>query len=143
MITAAKAKEKTDKNNKKYGNDPVKEVNILLKYVEKQIKQAIEIGTHRVFIDFSNVLSNRPTRTALVRLEQELNSLGYEVYYNNDGDTFYISWFCDKPGVLAGSWIDKLLLGENVEKPWRMKVTEELKDLARQYKPEVEKMMEK
>ena len=139
MITAAKAKEKTDKNNKKYGNDPVKEVNVLLKYVEKQIKQAIEIGTHRVFIDFSIVLSDKPTRTALVRLEQELNSLGYEVNYNDD--TFYISWFCDKPGVLAGSWIDKLLLGENVEKPWRMKVTEELKDLAKQYKPEVEKML--
>ena len=139
MITAAKAKEKTDKINKKYGNDPVKEVNILLKYVEKQIKQAIEIGTHRVFIDFSIVLSDKPTRTALVRLEQELNSLGYEVYYNDD--MFYISWFCDKPGVLAGSWIDKLLLGENVEKPWRMKATEELKELAESYKPEIEKKL--
>ena len=141
MITAAKAKEKTDKINKKYANVPVKEVNILLKYVEKQIKQAIEIGTHRVFIDFSIVLSDKPTRTALVRLEQELNSLGYEVYYNDD--MFYISWFCDKPGVLAGSWIDKLLLGENVEKPWRMKATEELKELAESYKPEIEKMTEK
>ena len=139
MITAAKAKEKTDKINKKYANVPVKEVNILLKYVEKQIKQAIEIGTHRVFIDFSIVLSDKPTRTALVRLEQELTSLGYEVYYNDD--TFYISWFCDKPGVLAGSWIDKLLLGENVEKPWRMKVTEELKDLARHQKSEIETML--
>lgn len=116
MITAAKAKEKTDKNNKKYGNNVEKEVNILLKYVEKQVKQAIEIGTHRVFIDFSTVLSNKPTRTALVRLDKELTGLGYEVYYN-DCDTFYISWFCDKPGVLAGSWIDKLLLGEKVEKP--------------------------
>lgn len=140
MITAAKAKEKTDKNNKKYGNNSEKEVNILLKYAEKQIKQAIEIGTHRVFIDFSIVLSDKPTRTALVRLEQELTGLGYEVYYNDD--TFYISWFCDKPGVLAGSWIDKLLLGENVEKPWRLKVTEELKDLGKEYKPEVEKMLE-
>ena len=140
MITAAKAKEKTDKINKKYGNSTEKEVNILLKYAEKQIKQAIEIGTHRVFIDFSIVLSDKPSRTALVRLEQELTGLGYEVYYNDD--TFYISWFCDKPGVLAGSWIDKLLLGENVEKPWRMKVTEELKDLAKEYKPEVEKMLE-
>lgn len=139
MITAAKAKEKTDKINEKYGNSTEKEVNILLKYAEKQIKQAIEIGTHCVFIDFSIVLSDKPTRTALVRLEQELTGLGYEVYYNDD--TFYISWFCDKPGVLAGSWIDKLLLGENVEKPWRMKVTEELKDLAKEYKPEVEKML--
>ena len=140
MITAAKAKEKTDKNNKKYGNNPEKEVNILLKYAEKQIKQAIEIGTHRVFIDFSIVLSDKPTKTALVRLEQELTDLGYEVYYN-DCDTFYISWFCDKPGVLVGSYIDKLLLGENIEKPWRMKITEELKDLAKQYKPEIEKML--
>ena len=55
MITAAKAKEKTDKINEKYGNSTEKEVNILLKYAEKQIKQAIEIGTHRVFIDFSSV----------------------------------------------------------------------------------------
>ena len=140
MITAAKAKEKTDKINAKYGNSTEKEVNILLKYAEKQIKQAIEIGTHRVFIDFSIILSDKPSRTALVRLEQELTGLGYEVYYNDD--TFYISWFCDKPGVLAGSWIDKLLLGENVEKPWRIKVTEELKDLAKEYKPEVEKMLE-
>ena len=139
MITAAKAKEKTDKINAKYGNSTEKEVNILLKYAEKQIKQAIEIGTHRVFIDFSIILSDKPSRTALVRLEQELTGLGYEVYYNDD--TFYISWFCDKPGVLAGSWIDKLLLGENVEKPWRIKVTEELKDLAKEYKPEVEKML--
>lgn len=139
MITAAKAKEKTDKINKKYGSSVEKEVNILLKYVEKQVKQAIEIGTHRVFINFSTVLSNKPTRTALVRLEQQLSQLGYEVYYNDE--TFYISWFCDKPGVLAGSWIDKLLLGENVEKPWRMKVTEEMKELAESYKPEIEKKL--
>ena len=139
MITAAKAKEKTDKINKKYGNNVINEVNILLKYVEKQVKQAIEIGTHRIFVDFSNVLSNKPTKTALVGLERELTTLGYEVYYNDD--TFYISWFCDKPGVLKGSWIDDLLLGKNVEKPWRLKVTEELEDLARQYKPEVEKML--
>lgn len=139
MITAAKAKEKTDKINEKYGSNAEKEINILLKYVEKQVKQAIEIGTHRVFINFSTVLSNKPTRTALVRLDQELSQLGYEVYYNDE--MFYISWFCDKPGVLAGSWIDKLLLGENVEKPWRMKVTEELKDLARHQKPEIEKML--
>lgn len=33
------------------------------------------------------------------------------------------------------------LLGENVEKPWRMKVTEELKELAESYKPEIEKML--
>ena len=115
MITAAKAKEKTDKINAKYGNNAEKEVKLLMKYVEKQIKQAIDIGTHRIFIDFSTVLSNKPTRTALVKLYQDLNNLGYEVYYNDD--TFYVSWFCDKPGVLAGSWIDKLLLGENVEKP--------------------------
>ena len=115
MITAIKAKEKTDKINAKYGNNVDKEVKLLMKYVEKQIKQAIDIGTHRIFIDFSTVLSNKPTRTALVKLYQELNNLGYEVYYNDD--TFYVSWFCDKPGVLAGSWIDKLLLGENVEKP--------------------------
>lgn len=126
MITAAKAKEKTDKINEKYCNSAEKEINILLKYVEKQIKQAIEIGTHRVFINFSTVLSNKPSRLALVRLDQKLSQLGYEVYYNDE--TFYISWFCDKPGVLAGSWIDKLLLGENVEKPGRMKVTEELKN---------------
>lgn len=139
MITAAKAKEKTDKNNRKYGSSVEKELNILLKHVEKQVKQAIEIGTHRVFIIFSTVLSNKPTRTALVRLDQQLSQLGYEVYYNNE--TFYISWFCDKPSVLAGSWIDKLLLGENVEKPWRMKVTEELKELAESYKPEIEKKL--
>lgn len=35
MITAAKAKEKTDKINKKYGSSAEKEINILLKYTEK------------------------------------------------------------------------------------------------------------
>ena len=134
-----KAKEKTDKINEKYGNSTEKEVNILLKFVEKQVKQAIEIGTHRVFINFSTVLSNKPTKTALVRLYQELSELGYEVYYNDE--IFYISWFCDKPGVLVGSWIDKLLLGENVEKPWRIRVTEELKELAESYKPTIEKKL--
>lgn len=145
MITAAKANKKTLKNNRKNSDITDKEVNLMLKYTEQKIKQAIELGTYKVFIDFSNLLANKPTRTAIVRLSNILIENGYEVIYDMssyvDNCTIYISWFCDKHAILKDSYEDKVLLGQNVEKPWRMKVTEELEDLARQYKPEIEKML--